>query len=80
MQTSVLQPTTYHNQALCVAGIEFGIGDTIPYISYKANNLENVIKNAVLTEVGNGSITVKNHTGEKICMSTKEITEINEEL
>lgn len=77
MQSMIGKPITYHNQALCAAGTEYAIGDTIPYLTYKDNSgIENAIKNLILLEVKNGSILVQHYTGEKLKINTNDITQI----
>lgn len=76
MFTTVGKPTTYHNQALCVAGTEYGIGDTIPYIKYKKGESENNLQNSILHTVNNGSIIVKNSNNEEINIQLSDIIEI----
>ena len=76
MFTTVGRPTTYHNQALCVAGTEYGIGDTIPYIKYKKGESENNLQNSILHTVNNGSIIVKNSNNEEINIQLSDIIDI----
>lgn len=76
MFTTVGKPTTYHNQALCVAGTEYGIGDTIPYIKYKKSESEDTLHNTILHTVNNGSITVTNENNTEITIPLTDIIEI----
>lgn len=76
MFTTVGRPTTYHNQALCVAGTEYGIGDTIPYIKYKKGESENNLQNAILHTVNNGSIIVTDESNTEITIPLTDVIEI----
>lgn len=79
MSTSVGNVTAYKNSALCVAGTEYGIGDTIPMITYTHNNTETTLENVTLTKVEYEQITITTTTGSTTCINTKTITNISKE-